>query len=82
MHWVTGTSAPCTSLFKPVLFETGLPPQGAAPTDRFDAAASWWRHEQLHRAMLADFGPSLAALEGERDALEAASSSGSTPRAT
>ena len=71
VHWVTGSSAPCTSLFKPVLFETGLPDQGVAPTDRYDADAAWWRHERLHRAMLKDFGAGLAAIEAERDALEA-----------
>jgi dipeptidase len=71
VHWVTGTSAPCISLFKPVLFETGLPPQGPAPSDRFDGRTVWWRHERLHRAMLADFDLALDALEPERDALEA-----------
>ncbi len=71
VHWVTATAAPCTSLFKPVLFETGLPPQGQAPNDWFDDATLWWRHERLHRAMLRDFKASLAAIEGERDALEA-----------
>ena len=71
VHWMTASSAPCASLFKPVLFETGLPDQGAAPTDRFDADAAWWRHERLHRAMLKDFDAGLAAIAGERDALEA-----------
>jgi secernin len=71
VHWVTGTSAPCTSLFKPVVLELGLPPQGPPPTDRFDAQTLWWRHERLHRRMLRDFGPSLAAIAAERDALEA-----------
>ena len=71
VHWVTGSSAPCTSLFKPVILEAGLPDQGAPPTDRFDALAPWWRHEQLHRAMLGDFAPALSSLEAERDALEA-----------
>jgi hypothetical protein len=70
VHWVTGTSAPCTSLFKPVVLELGLPAQGPAPTDRFDARTLWWRHERLHRRMLRDFGPALAAVEAERDALE------------
>ncbi|MGZ6020831.1 MAG: hypothetical protein ACXWKO_19370 [Phenylobacterium sp.] len=72
VHWVTGTSAPCTSLFKPVLFSTGLPPQGPAPGDRFDGRTLWWRHERLHRAMLRDFAAGLAAIAGERDALELA----------
>jgi secernin len=71
VHWVTGTSAPCTSLFKPVLFETGLPPQGPAPSDGFDGKSLWWRHERLHRALLRDFTARLAAIAGERDALEA-----------
>jgi len=71
VHWVTGTSAPCTSLFKPVVLELGLPAQGPTPTDRFDARTLWWRHERLHRRMLRDFGPALAAIEAERDALEA-----------
>jgi dipeptidase len=71
VHWVTATSAPCTGLFKPVLFETGLPPQDLAPNDWFDDQALWWRHERLHRAMLRDFNACLAAIEDERDALEA-----------
>ena len=71
VHWVTGTSAPCTSLFKPVLFATGLPDQGAAPSDRYDPDTAWWRHERLHRRMLKDFGAGLVAIEAERDALEA-----------
>jgi secernin len=71
VHWVTGTSAPCTSLFKPMLFETGLPPHGPAPTDQFDGETLWWRHERLHRALLRDFTAGLAAIAGERDAIEA-----------
>jgi dipeptidase len=70
VHWVTGTSAPCTSIFKPVILEAGLPRQGAPATDRFDSAAPWWRHETLHRAMLRDFGPALRGVAAERDALE------------
>ncbi len=71
VHWVTGTSAPCTSVFRPVFLEAGLPDHGPAPTDRHDAGSLWWEHERMHRAMLADFGPALAGFEAERDALEA-----------
>jgi secernin len=49
----------------------GLPPHGPTPTDRFDGETLWWRHERLHRRMLRDFAPALAAIEAERDALEA-----------
>lgn len=71
VHWLTGTSAPCTSLFKPFVFGAAPPLFGAPPTDRADPDSRWWRHERLHRAMLADFTPALAAIAAERDALEA-----------
>lgn len=71
VHWVTGTSAPCISIFKPVLLGVSLPEQGPAPTDKFDARTLWWRHERLHRgALLSDFGQFLAAIRHERDAVE------------
>ncbi|WP_068877452.1 MULTISPECIES: C69 family dipeptidase [unclassified Phenylobacterium] len=71
VHWLTGTSAPCTSVFKPFVFGVAAPPFGASPTDRADPESRWWRHERVHRAMLADFTPALAAIAPERDALEA-----------
>lgn len=68
-HWVTGTSAPCLSLFKPVVL--GLPlPQTGQPNDLYDNESLWWRHEGLHRAALADFPAALAMIAGERDSLE------------
>lgn len=72
VHWVTGTAAPCLSIFKPLLPGVLLPTAGRRPAERFDAAALWWQHEQMHRAMLADFPVHLATLRDERDALEAA----------
>ena len=72
LHWVTGTSAPCLSIFKPVLIEAGLPPQGPRPSDHWDTATPWWRHETLHRnAVCGDFAAVLAERAPERDALEA-----------
>jgi secernin len=71
VHWVTGTAAPCISIFKPVLLGVPLPPQGTRPTGCFDARAQWWRHERLHRTMLDGFGTFLAVIREERDALEA-----------
>ena len=71
LHWVTGTSAPCTSVFKPVFAEDGLPDQGAIPGDAFDGETLWWRHEMLHRALLTDYPTAMADIAPERDALEA-----------
>ena len=72
VHWVTGTSAPCTSIFKPVFIDAGLPPQGKRPGDRNDADTLWWHHEQLHRAMVqGDYAAAMTWFRPERDALEA-----------
>ena len=54
-HWVTATSAPCTSVFKPLWFDGGVPVSGPQPRGRYDASTLWWRHEDLHRATLVDF---------------------------
>ena len=70
LHWLTGTSAPCTSIFKPVFVADGLPDQGAIPGDGFDGETLWWRHEMLHRALLTDYPAAMAEIAPERDALE------------
>jgi secernin len=71
VHWVTGTAAPCISIFKPLLLDAPMPEHGPPPTDRFDLRSLWWRHEQLHRtAVCGDFRGLLEEIRGERDALE------------
>ncbi len=70
-HWVTATSAPCLSLFRPVGPSLTPPPHGPPPIDRFDAESLWWRHERFHRRALACFPEVLAELAPERDAAEA-----------
>jgi secernin len=69
-HWVTATSAPCTSLFKPAW--VGRPADlGPAPGERADDSV-WWRHERLHRAALVDPGVLLPRFSAERDRVERA----------
>ena len=70
-HWVTGTAAPCLSVFKPLVVGRALPDLGPTPTDWFDAGSLWWTHERLHRAALADFPAAVAMIAPKRDALEA-----------
>jgi len=65
-HFVTGTAAPCTSLFKPVWLGSELPPTAA-----YDEASLFWRHEALYRATLRNYAASLPLYAPERDALEA-----------
>ncbi|MBW2457537.1 MAG: C69 family dipeptidase [Deltaproteobacteria bacterium] len=71
-HFVTGTSAPCTSVFKPTWLDTGLPGYGPAPGLRYDEASLWWRHERLHDLALSDLPGFLRRHGPERDSLEAA----------
>ena len=70
-HWLTGTSAPCTSIFKPIYLEAGLPYLGPEPTDTYDPAPLWWNHEQLHRSVLKDYATRIPLYCDDRDSLEA-----------
>jgi dipeptidase len=69
-HWVTATAAPCTSIFKPVWVDAGLPDLGQVPTGHYNRASLWWRHEHLHRDVLRDYHTLMAVYRAERDALE------------
>jgi len=69
--WVTGTSAPCASLFKPFRFGEGnLPEFTRLGGGKYDDNSLWWRHEKLHRTILQGFQPRLARLKSLRDPLE------------
>lgn len=68
--FLTGTSAPCTGIFKPFWVDTDLPAMGPAPTDVYDPACLYWQHEELHRASLRDYPRCLATYQHERDELE------------
>ena len=70
VHWVTGTAAPCTSLFKPVLLEAGLPDHGPQPGEQADANTLWWRHEQLRKLLDGSDSATRDAFLAERNALE------------
>ncbi len=67
-HFLTGTAAPCTSVFKPVWTGGGGIPEEPLPEGHYDAATRFWRHEALHRAMLRDY-PRLSGL-GRRERME------------
>ncbi len=67
-HWVTGTAAPCLSLFKPVSVLDPL--ELDLPTDVPDAHSLWWRHERLHRRVMRDPARLGARFLAERDEVE------------
>ncbi|NQW36595.1 MAG: C69 family dipeptidase [Flavobacteriales bacterium] len=70
--WVTATSAPCLSVFKPMWF-TGMviPDLGPKPEALFDKDSFWWKNELLHRQILKDYKNRYALIIPEREKLEA-----------
>jgi secernin len=69
-HWATATSAPCTSLFKPVAVDEPVD-LGPPATNVYDPDSLWWRHELLHRATLRAWGTLIARYRQARDRTEA-----------
>jgi secernin len=69
-HWITGTSAPCTGIFEPVWIDSGLPDMGPEPDGEYDERTLFWRHEQLHRAVLMEYAARLNSYAAERDNLQ------------
>lgn len=68
--WVTGTSAPCTGLFKPVWLQAGLSDLGPTPEGTFNSETMWWKHEMLHRAVLQDYQSRMAVFKSARVTIE------------
>ncbi len=69
VHWFTGTSLPCLSIFKPVYFETGLPDLGERPTNRYNPNAYWWRFEAFHRKFQTNY-EQIKEFSKDRDQLQ------------
>ena len=66
----TATAAPCTSVFKPVWLDAGLPDLGIEPKGTFDDRTLFWRHEMLHRTTLCDYANRIKIYEPDRRVLE------------
>lgn len=71
VHWVTATSAPCLSIFKPVVLGTPFPRDDYAPTDKFNRRTRWWQHELFHRNALGSHDEVTRTINAQRDELEA-----------
>ena len=71
-YWVTGTSAPCLSIFKPLyLGNVSWPEVGPEPTGQYDEATLWWTHERLHRRALEKYAAAVRLICPERDRMQA-----------
>jgi secernin len=68
--FATGTSAPCTSIFKPMWVGASIP-LGPVPTSQADSASLFWSHERLHRSTLLNYPERIKTYAADRDELEA-----------
>lgn len=64
-HWLTASSTPCTSIFKPFWFEAGLPEITLEATGEFDQRSFWWNHEKLARSIMLDYQNRSGQISGE-----------------
>ncbi|MEW5738675.1 MAG: hypothetical protein AB1938_07090 [Myxococcota bacterium] len=69
-HFLTGTSSPCLSVFKPARLDVAPEAYVPAAPEAADADSLWWRHERLHRAVLEAWAVRAPAVEAERAVLE------------
>jgi secernin len=69
--WVTASSAPCLSVYKPLWFDGRvIPDLGPKPAALYNNASFWWRSELLYRLVLKDFKNRQKIIIPERDKLE------------
>ncbi len=71
IHWLTGTSSPCLSVFKPVLLGGEWISTGPPPGEGYDDESLFWRHERLHRTVLGNYAARRAMFEVERAEMQA-----------
>ncbi|MEM2928802.1 MAG: C69 family dipeptidase [Nitrososphaerota archaeon] len=55
VHYFTGTSLPCLSIFKPIYFEGGFLDIGEKPTNKYNPKNYWWRFEAFHRKIQTNY---------------------------
>jgi dipeptidase len=70
VHYATGTSAPCTGIFKPVWADIPLPAGLHPPSGTWDSRSLFWAHERIHRLTLRSYDTLLPLYSRRRDILE------------
>ncbi len=69
--WVTATSAPCISMFKPIWFnDKVIPNLGKNIGSIYNEKIFWWKHELLHREVIKDYEKRIEIIKNERDEVE------------
>jgi secernin len=68
--WITGTSGPDVSIFKPAFVGIDLPDMGPMPRETYTQGSLWWRHETLQRRAMADYRNIVPDIRADFEALE------------
>ena len=69
--FATGTSAPCTSIFKPFWVDAASSLNfEPVPTSQTDSTSIYWTHEKLHRATLLNYPERIKTYAADRDEME------------
>ena len=68
--WVTGSSAPCLSLFLPVSISCPTALFEKVPEKTYDGKSYWWQHELIHRRMINNYQSLKNEFQKERDLIE------------
>jgi dipeptidase len=69
--FATGTSAPCTGIFKPIWMNSASALNlGVDPTGEYDPTSIFWSHENLHRATTLNYAERIKTYAADRDHLE------------
>jgi secernin len=72
LFWLTGTAAPCVSLFKPVWMDAGIPEVEQYPEGIYEPETIWWRGEELHRKAMENYPEAIALIGSDQKRLESA----------
>jgi dipeptidase len=70
VHWITGTSLPCLSIFKPVYFLSGLPNLDKNTTNKYNPQSYWWYAEKFHRGFQLVYDELIDEFSREREDLQ------------
>jgi secernin len=70
-HWLTGTSSPCLSIFKPFEMGDEMLFTGRTPGAGYDNQTLFWEHERLHRLVLRNYETLKQLFNDARMAMEA-----------
>lgn len=68
--WVTGSAAPCLSVFKPIILDGVTSYFGPKPQVNYDPFSYWWQQERIHRIINQNYKELGKKYKSERDVLE------------